>query len=196
MGRCRVDRACAGADPGRVIFLTGDNLPHRTGRVGVPVQSSPVTTVRIYRPADGPALLELFRDTIRRVNARDYGPEQIAAWASDEIDPAQWVARFDGRFVPVAECDGRIAGFADLEADGHLDRFYVSADHQRRGVGRMLLDAVLAEARRAELHRIFTEASITARPFFEHHGFVVLAEQTVALRGVELRNYRMERALG
>ena len=50
--------------------------------------------VRPYRDADASALLALFRDTVRRVNCRDYGPEQIAAWASEEIDPAAWSARF------------------------------------------------------------------------------------------------------
>jgi hypothetical protein len=38
-----------------------------------------VVTLRPYRPGDAPALLALFRDTIRRVNSRDYSPAQIAA---------------------------------------------------------------------------------------------------------------------
>jgi putative acetyltransferase len=154
-----------------------------------------MVTLRPFRPGDAPALLALFRDTIRRVNCRDYNPEQIAAWASDEIDPDTWAARFAGRFVVVAEDGGRPAGFADLEADGHIDRVYVSADHQGRGVGRALLAAVVAEARRSGLARLFVEASITARPFFESQGFVMLAPQVVVVRGVEFVNFRMERAL-
>ena len=31
-----------------------------------------MATLRPYRPNDAPALLALFRDTIRRVNSRDY----------------------------------------------------------------------------------------------------------------------------
>jgi hypothetical protein len=42
---------------------------------------------------------------------------------------------------------------------------------------------------------LFTEASITARPFFEAEGFVVLSPQVVISRGVEFVNYRMERVL-
>jgi putative acetyltransferase len=154
-----------------------------------------VVTLRPYRSDDAPALLALFRDSIRRVNSRDYSPAQIAAWASDEIDPAAWAARFSGRFVAVAEEAGRPVGFAELEPDGHIDRVYVSADHQRRGIGRQLLAAVGAEARRVGLARLFTEASVTARPFFEAHGFVVLAPQVVVCRGAEFVNYRMERVL-
>ena len=152
-------------------------------------------TLRPYGQNDAPALLALCRDTIRRVNSRDYSPTQISAWASDDSDPIAWAGRFSGRFAIVAEEADRPVGFADLEPDGHIDRFYVSADHQGRGVGRQLLAAVLAEAHRVGLSRLFVEASITARPFFEAQGFGVLAPQVVTLRGVEFVNYRMERVL-
>jgi putative acetyltransferase len=154
-----------------------------------------MVTLRPFRPDDAPALLALFRDTIRRVNSRDYSPTQIAAWASDEIDTARWFGRFAGRFVPVAEEAGRPIGFAELEPNGHIDRVYVSADHQRRGIGRQLLAVLMAEARRVGLARLFTEASITARPFFEAQGFTTLAPQVVTCRGEEFVNYRMERVL-
>ena len=151
-------------------------------------------SLRPFRDHDLPALIELFRDTVRRVNVRDYTPEQVRAWAPDEIDPAKWRS-FDGRFAIVAGLDGRIVGFADLEPDGHLDRFFVHADKQGQGVGRALMHALLDEAERLSLPRIFAEVSITARPFFERHGFVVLAEQSVEVRGERLTNYRMELAL-
>jgi putative acetyltransferase len=107
-----------------------------------------MATLRTYRPDDAPALLTLFRDTIRRVNSRDYNPDQIRAWASDDIDPEAWAGRFAGYFVAVAEEAGRPVGFADLDASGHIDRVFVSADHQGRGVARLLLSALVAEARR------------------------------------------------
>jgi len=95
----------------------------------------------------------------------------------------------------VAEDAGRPVGFAELEPNGRIDRVYVSADNQRRGIGRQLLGALVAEARRVGLARLFTEASITARPFFESQGFATLAPQVVTCRGAEFVNYRMERVL-
>ena len=74
--------------------------------------------VREYRSADAAPLLALFRDTVRRVNFRDYSPEQISAWASDDIDPVAWAGRFTGRYVAVADDTGRPVGFAELEPDG------------------------------------------------------------------------------
>ena len=38
---------------------------------------------------------------------------------------------------------------------------------------------------------LYTNASITARPFFEQHGFVVVAEQHTITLDVEMTNYKM-----
>ncbi len=151
--------------------------------------------IRPYTPSDATSLLSLFRDTIRRVNARDYTPEQIRAWASDEIDPGHWAMRFEGRFVVVAILDGQPAGFAELESSGHIDRFYVAADHQRQGIGAALWSAIEKEARLHGYSRLFLEASLTARPFFESRGCRVIAPQVVTCRGEKFLNFRMERPL-
>lgn len=156
----------------------------------------PAITLRPYEPVDAPALLALFRDAIRRVNSRDYNPEQIAAWASNDINPIAWAGRFANRYAIVAEINGALAGFTEIEPDGHIDRFYVSADDQRLGVGKTLLEALVLEARRTGASRLYSEVSITARPFFASQGFTVIALQTVIARGVEFVNFRMERRLG
>jgi putative acetyltransferase len=150
--------------------------------------------VRPFRADDIPALFDLFHGTVHRVNSRDYTPEQLRAWSPGEMNAARW-ATLAERHAVVAECEGRIAGFADLEPDGHIDRFFAHADFQGRGVGAVMMAAILSEAGRLELPRLFAEVSVTARPFFERHGFVVLAEQQVVVRGVPLTNFRMERRL-
>ncbi len=148
--------------------------------------------LRPFHPADVPALFALFRGTVHRVNSRDYSPEQVRAWAPDEINPTRWATLAD-RFAVVAEIGDQQVGFADLEPDGHIDRFFVHADHQGCGVGGTIMRALVAEATRTGLTRLFAEVSITARPFFERHGFTVLMEQQVVVRGVALTNFRMER---
>ncbi|VTR94258.1 acetyltransferase : Glr3142 protein OS=Gloeobacter violaceus (strain PCC 7421) GN=glr3142 PE=4 SV=1: Acetyltransf_10 [Gemmata massiliana] len=155
--------------------------------------SAPIR-LRPFHPADVPALFTLFRDTVHRVNSRDYSPEQVRAWAPDEINPTRWATLAD-RFAVVVEIGGQPVGFADLEPDGHIDRFFVHADHQGCGIGGTIMHALVAEAARTGLTRLFAEVSITARPFFERHGFVVLVEQQVVIRGVALTNFRMERNL-
>ncbi len=179
----------------RVRCWRGDLLHGGTGEVlvGDGAQGEPRSAfvLREYRPPDAPALLDVFRAAIRRTAARDYNPEQVRAWS--DTDAAAWAPRFEGRYVRVAESDGVPIGFAELEADGHIDRVFVSPDHGRRGVGRALLTELLAEAKRRGLPRVWSEVSITARPLFEAVGFRVVAPQVVTCRGAEFVNYRMER---
>ena len=72
---------------------------------------------------------------------------------------------------------------------------YLRGDAVGRGVGRRLYEAVEEEARGSGVGLIFTEASITARPFFERHGFRVVREQRISSRGVEMTNFAMEKQL-
>lgn len=46
--------------------------------------------VRPYQPEDAAALIALKRDTIRRINSRDYSPAQVDAWAPDEAAMSRW----------------------------------------------------------------------------------------------------------
>ena len=149
--------------------------------------------IRLYVPADLDALIRLFRESVRRIAIRDYSLEQVTAWAPDAADRERWATRRGSRPTWVAEVDGEVAGFTDLEPDGHIDMMFVHPDHQGRGVAGALLRQVETEAARLGLDRLYTEASITARPFFERKGFHVVEQQTVTLRGQDLVNYRMEK---
>jgi putative acetyltransferase len=162
-------------------------------------------TVRRYRRDDTRELMALFHQTVHTVNARDYTPEQLRAWVPDtpdRMDEAAWAARLGGKHTLVAEAeDGILIGFANLEqmdgvaGAGHIDQFFGHRDYQGVGVGRALLTGIEREARARGMGRLFVEASVTARPFFERNGFRVLAEQTVERAGVGLTNFRMEKTL-
>jgi GNAT superfamily N-acetyltransferase len=152
-------------------------------------------TLRPFRPDDTLKLLDLFKDTIRRVNARDYDADQIAAWSSDEIDPVAWGNRFEGRFAIVAEVDDCPVGFTDLTHEGYLDRLFVSANHQRQGIASALMDSILAEANRLGLNRIDVNVSLTARPFFESYGFEIVEVKVTEIRGASLPNFSMSLSL-
>ena len=151
--------------------------------------------IRLYTPADLDGLIRLFHASVRRIAIKDYTEDQVKAWAPDDADRERWASRRASRPTWVAEIDGVLAGFTDLEPDGHVDMMFVHPDHQGRGVAGALLRQVEAEAARLGLDRLFTEASITARPFFERKGFRVIAPQTVSVRGQDMTHYRMEKGL-
>lgn len=151
--------------------------------------------VRDYREDDAEAVCRLFYETVRSVNLGDYSPEQVRAWAPVPPDPAAWHGRMSGRHTLVAEADDGVVGFAELENDGHLDMLYCRRDAVGRGVGARLYAAAEERARGLGLGHLFTEASITARPFFERHGFRVVRRNVVVRHGVELVNFSMEKTL-
>jgi putative acetyltransferase len=153
------------------------------------------TRIRYYEAGDAPEIVRLFYGTVRSVNRADYSDEQVQAWAPCVPEPDEWHSRMAGRRSLVAEEAGEVVGFAELEDDGHLDMLYARQDAVGRGVGRRLYRAVEREAQAQGLRRVFTEASITARPFFERLGFRVVREQTVRRRGVPLTNFVMQKPL-
>lgn len=153
------------------------------------------TEIRGYRVGDAPGITRLFYETVRSVNRTDYSEEQAEAWAPSVPDVEEWHVRMSGRLTLVAEEDGEVVGFAELEGEGHLDMLYLRGDAVGQGIGRRLYEAVEREARGRGLGRIFTEASTTARPFFERRGFRLVREQTVSPRGVPMTNFAMEKDL-
>jgi len=151
--------------------------------------------IRRFRPSDTDRIARLFHETVREVNLGDYTQEQVKAWAPDDLHFRDWAEVCANRYTYVADDNGTIAGFAELEEDGHIDCFYCHKEYQRAGVGSRLYRALEEKALELGLTRLYTESSITAKPFFKKQGFTVIAEQTVETRGQHLTNYRMEKSL-
>jgi putative acetyltransferase len=149
--------------------------------------------VRRFERGDTEQIARLFHDTIRIVNLGDYTQVQVEAWAPADIHFRDWFELCSSRCTLVAVEQDLVLGFGGLEVDGHVDRFYVHHQHQRKGVGKSLYGAIETEAQKLGLHRLFTEASITARPFFGRMGYALVRAQTVTCRGQVFTNYIMEK---
>ena len=146
--------------------------------------------IREYRPEDCPELVKLFYNTVHTVNARDYSPEQLNAWADGKPDLDKWQHSLSEHHTLVAELDGMIAGFGDMAADGYLDRLYVHRNYQGLGIATALCNRL-----ESGIARVTTYASITAKPFFSKRGYRVVRENRVIRHGVELQNYLMEKLI-
>ena len=151
--------------------------------------------VRTHRNGDIPGISRLYYDTIHLINSHDYTLEQIHTWAPAVPDVSFWKERFKKHHVYVAEEDGCIVGFTELDTTGHIDCFFVHHEWQRRGVGTRLMERVVATAGRDQMPRLFVEVSITAAPFFRDRGFVVVREYKVIRGNVKLKQFAMERWL-
>lgn len=144
-------------------------------------------TLREYQPSDCQKLTELFYNTVHKINARDYTRAQLDVWAPAKADLEKWGRTLREHFSLVAVQDGILVGFGDIDGTGYLDRLYVHAAYQGRGVATALCD----QLERAVQGNIVTHASITARPFFEQRGYQLVKEQPVERQGITLTNFVM-----
>lgn len=146
-------------------------------------------TLREYRPSDCKEITELFYHTVHTVNAKDYTREQLHVWATGQVDLDKWNQSFQDHYTIVAVENDVLVGFGDIDSTGYLDRLFVHADHQRKGIAAAICDRL----EQAVPGTITTHASITAKPFFEKRGYKVVKEQQVERQGIALTNFLMEK---
>lgn len=151
--------------------------------------------LRRYHPDDLQAILQLFRETVHTVNAKDYSPEQIAAWAPDDLDEIKWANLLAANYTIIAEANGVIVGFGDLTEDGEIDHLYIHKDFQSRGFAHQILHALIEKAKDNGLTAVTAAVSITALPFFIKNGAEVIKKQTVVRGGIELTNFLVHKKI-
>jgi GNAT superfamily N-acetyltransferase len=154
---------------------TVPNSRRPSGKAKAPVPAA----IRLARPGDVPRLIEI-RAAVRENQLSD--PLSIGA-----ADYAPYVA---GARCWVWEAQGKVAGFAALDADAaSVWALFVAPEFEGRGGGRSLLDRLLGEARRrglAEL-RLSTGAASRAEHFYRSAGWEAIGEAGEGQRLMRLR---------
>lgn len=146
--------------------------------------------LRRYRSSDCKAIADVFYAAVHAIDETDYSAAQLDAWANGHVDLEEWNKSFLCHFTVVAEADGSIVGFGDIDGAGYLDRLFVHPSHQRRGIASAICDA-LEESVPDAVSAITVNASVTARRFFERRGYAVVRRQEVCRNGEILVNYAM-----
>ncbi|WP_269477295.1 GNAT family N-acetyltransferase [Hominibacterium faecale] len=145
--------------------------------------------LRKYQSSDCKEVTELFYNTVHIINAKDYTKEQLDVWATGEVDLEKWNQSLQEPYSIVAVDNEIIVGFGDVDKDGYLDRLFVHADYQGKGIA----TAICKQLEQAVEGKITTHASITAKPFFEKRGYKVMKKQEVERQGIFLTNFVMEK---
>lgn len=170
-------------------------------------QSCGKQTIHIYRQmkeisfrraalSDVTEIKRLFTETVLTINRKDYTAEETADWASCGERPGHWERLIGGlHFIVAVNAGGRITGFAAMRRDGYLHSMFVRKDYQRQGIATQLLRIMEGYAVANGLKAITSEVSITARPFFERHGYDVLAEQQAQANKLRMTNYKMAKTI-
>lgn len=155
------------------------------------------TRIKICRATrqDVGNITQLFRDTIHQVNSKDYPEDEIADWSSWWTDHEKWQERMEEQYFITTMLDNKIVGFGSLATDGYLDFMFTHKDYQRQGVAGSLLREIERKAKEQGNDLIYSDVSITAKGFFEKHGYVVEKQQLKKSRNKELINFRMSKII-
>lgn len=135
--------------------------------------------IRFAEDSDAEGIATLRRESILAVNAKDYPPDVIQAWANrvsaERIRMTQAVCK---RWV--AECRERVGlllGFCDHSlTDNELSRLYVHKDHQGEGIGSQLLQVAEASMIQHGYREAYLLSSLTAKNFYLRKGYEVVEE--------------------
>ncbi len=151
--------------------------------------------IRRFNPGEEPALFAVYHSAIHLIASRDYTEAQVNAWAPTDLDSELWANRMRGINPFVAEIDGKVVGYADVQENGYIDHFFVSGRHPRQGIGKALMETIQLEATRLRLIELTSDVSRTAQPFFERFGFNVVEQRTPVIRDIEVPNALMRKVL-
>lgn len=117
-----------------------------------------------------PALISL-QDTIE--TAEVIALYQANGWSSAHKPEQLLLALRHSHALVTARVDGQLVGLANAISDGHLVVYFphmlVHPQHQRQGIGRQLMEALLA--RYQGFHQLMLTADGDAVGFYERLGF-------------------------
>ena len=155
------------------------------------------TGIKIYRATkqDVGMITQLFRDTIQSVNSKDYPADEIEDWSSWWTDYDKWQERIGEQYFIKAMIEDKIVGFSSIATDGYLDFIFTHKDYQRHGVAGNLIRKIERKAKEQGNDLIYSDVSITAKGFFEKHGFIVEKQQFKKSKNKELINFRMTKTI-
>jgi GNAT superfamily N-acetyltransferase len=124
-----------------------------------------------------PDIAKLVRRAITETNSRDYTPAQIGQLLG-EHDAPQILRDLERRHVLVAEQGGVVLGTAGIDRR-RIRMVFVEPEAQGRGIGKRLMNHLIAYAEIAGLEHLLVHASLTAEGFYARFGFTPLDEQPV-----------------
>lgn len=149
--------------------------------------------IREYSFEDAEAHAEVHRESVKGIASEDYRDEVIEAWASKEPEDSP-LGEEKVRFV--AEESGEVVGFSDYSKEtNELSGLYIKPGYTGRGIGEKLLEKAEEDSRENGLNRLWCKSTITAKDFYQKHGYEITEETTHKIEGLKMKVYMMEKNL-
>jgi len=155
-------------------------------------------TLRHAVPSDLSAVDRLLARSYPRILARDYPPSVIVT-AVPILARARPELLASGRYLVVIAGTGEVVGaggWSGGRGGAQVRHVATDPDHLRQGIGRRLLDRVIAEVTTAGIAELECVSTLTAVPFYASLGFQVIGPVTITLRpGIDFAAVQMRRGL-
>ncbi|ARU49983.1 GNAT family N-acetyltransferase [Sulfurospirillum diekertiae] len=152
-------------------------------------------TILPYTDACATEITDLHHACVHAIDPHIYSREQQEAWAHTPPNYPYWVKRLALKKPFMAMVEATIVGFIELEDNGHIDCAYTHPAYQKRGVMSELFAYTQNLAEQKGIKRLYLEASIVAKPFFEKRGFKTLHRNEIKRNGQMIVNFSMEKML-
>lgn len=138
------------------------------------------TNVRLARPEDRQALIDVMRRASLAVETAEVLRRLTKEPGHFDLEEAL-IAK---GHVILAEANGIPLGFASFIIHGsnaELDGMFVEPGHWRRGIGRLIFDALRHELRAHDVTNIRVLAGASAVDFYRTVGFTIVGEEATPL---------------
>ncbi|MGF1678853.1 MAG: GNAT family N-acetyltransferase [Candidatus Methylacidiphilales bacterium] len=149
--------------------------------------------LRNYTPHDAERLAAVYRDAVRSIGPQAYSPHQVEVWAAYPEDIEEFRGRLSRGHTLVAEIDGEVVAFGQIEPSDHIAFLYCVGRESRKGICSEILHVLEQYAHSHGVSELDTDASRISRPFFEKHGFCVIEVEHVVRLGVNFERFRMKK---
>jgi GNAT superfamily N-acetyltransferase len=131
---------------------------------------SPLPDIRQFKHSDAAASSALIRSCWETMRLGDYDVEGIALQIAGTT-PGKLVELSGSTKFYVAEEKKAIVGFGGYNKE-KIRLVFVKPGLQRRGIGSLILDRVLSDARNEGIQRLECYSTTDAEPFYMRHGFI------------------------
>lgn len=149
--------------------------------------------IRRYKKSDAEEKAEVHSESVREIASDDYSKQEIEVWSDVEVEQEPLP---EEKVRNVAIQDEIIVGFGEYNREeNEVTGLYVQPDYTGRGIGEKLLEKVEKNAKEQGLEKLTCLSTVTAKDFYQKHGYKVLAEKTRQMEDQNLKVYKMEKEL-
>lgn len=158
-------------------------------------------TIRPAKPEDAEGIHRAHMESIQKLCAQDYTPEQIEAWGNRPFNADIRLHAIQNDFVWIAECDSNIEGYIHMTVMKKNDAVYVDLSGlyitpkiKNQGLGRELVLLVEKQTKLLGIGCIRLGSTLTSEKFYAKMGYQKIGDaKSQLIRNVAIPYLLMEK---